>query len=190
VTTSTSAKSLSVLLGDIVKQVSIYREQAEGIGTALLASQKDKVDYHRSAVQALQARERQLMQLIDRAYEEKLGGTVAEDLWNRKSAAWESELANVPLQLRAHQSANSDYYEIVVQILELANKAYGLFVQRKAMSSASYWIRYCRTTLFIAELFALHTKRPLTYLPKGHPINQSGADEARTRDLLRDRQAF
>ena len=101
-------ESFSALLGDAVKQVYMDREQVEDIRTASLASQKDKVDYHRLAVQVLQAREKQLMQSIDRAYEDKLGGSVTEDFWNRKSAAWENELANIRLQLRAHQGANSD----------------------------------------------------------------------------------
>ncbi len=42
----------------------------------------------------------------------------------------------------------------------------------------------------IAELYAPHIKSLSTYSPKGPLINQCGVDETRTRDLLRDRQAF
>ena len=160
-------ESLSELLGDVVKQVYIDREQVEDIRTALLASQKDKVDYHKSSVQALQDREKHLVQLIDRAYEDKLSGSVTEDLWNRKSAAWENELANVRLQQRAHQGANSNYYEFGVQILELANKAYSLFLQQESHEKRRLLNTLLSNCTFYRGTLCPTYKTPFDILAKG-----------------------
>jgi hypothetical protein len=46
---------------------------------------------------------------IDRAYENRLAGRVADDLWERKTKQWEQELADIRLDTALHQSASHDY---------------------------------------------------------------------------------
>ena len=66
---------------------------------------------------------------MDRAYEDKLSAKISDAMWERKSAEWESDLIDIQHKIRAHESANTNYYKTGVAILELANNAYDMYLQ-------------------------------------------------------------
>jgi hypothetical protein len=68
--------------------------------------------------------------MMDRAYEDKLNGKVPEQLWERKSVEWNNELVDIQFQIKSHESANLEYYKTGVDILELANQAYDMYLQQ------------------------------------------------------------
>ncbi len=121
---------LAELLSDVVKQVQIGDDAVKDIKRALLESQKDKVNYHTSSVESLQRRYGHVQALLDRAYEDKLSSKISEDFWQRKSAAWEDEMIDIRLKIKAHESANLNYFQVGSEILELANSAYAMFLEQ------------------------------------------------------------
>jgi hypothetical protein len=57
---------------------------------------------------------------LDRAYEDRLAGRITDQLWGRKSAEWEAELAAVRRETARHEKASHDYGATGSKILELA----------------------------------------------------------------------
>ena len=121
-------EKLAELLGEIVLKIRIDEETVDWIRQALEESHTDKVDFHRQAIDALQKRYNKLQSMIDTAYEDKLAGDITLEFWERKSAEWNREMSKIQTEIDGHQKASLDYVKTGVQILELANKAYDLYL--------------------------------------------------------------
>ena len=85
-------KDLAQLLGEVVRHVEISPDIATMIADALRVSQADQETCQRAAVDRLEHLRDTLQAKLDRGYEDRLAGTISDELWNRKSKAWESEL--------------------------------------------------------------------------------------------------
>ena len=79
---------------------------------------------------ALQARLSALRQRMDRAYQDKLDGKIPENFWERKMAEWTTEELGIQQALNRLELPTSDRLLTVQRTLELANKAYSLYLTR------------------------------------------------------------
>jgi hypothetical protein len=73
---------------------------------------------------------------LDRAYDDRLSGRIPDDLWTSKSAELEEELRRVRAEMAGHERASHDYERTGLQILELAQTAYSLYVTQNAHEQA------------------------------------------------------
>jgi hypothetical protein len=73
---------------------------------------------------------------LDRAYDDRLSGHVSEDLWKRKSVELEAELPRVRAEMEQHEHASHQYEATGLQILELAQNAYSLYLAESAHEQA------------------------------------------------------
>ena len=74
---------------------------------------------------------------MDHAYTDKLDGKISEDFWQRKMIEWQAEEQQTGMALSGlQQSNNGDRLLDAKRILELANKAYSLYVTRKPAEQA------------------------------------------------------
>jgi site-specific DNA recombinase len=121
-------EKLADLLGEIVLRIRIDEETVLWIRKALEESHRDKILFHNQAINSLQKRYNRLQSMIDGAYEDKLAGDIPLELWERKSAEWNDEMSKIQAEIEKHQNASMDYVTTGVQILELANKAYDLYL--------------------------------------------------------------
>jgi len=158
---------LSQLLADVVKQVRIGREAADDIRRALLESQRDRQEYHDKAVTSLRKRYDHTQKLLDRAYEDKLSGKISEDLWRRKSVEWEGTLIDIQHQLRAHDSANVNYYETGSAIIELANEAYALYLRQNRQEQRKLLNTLLSNCTFYRGTLCPTYRKPFDILAKG-----------------------
>lgn len=71
-----------------------------------------------------------------RAYDDRLAGKITDELWSRKSAEWESELATLRQETGRHEHASHDYAVTGSRILELAKNAYHRFIQQNSTEQA------------------------------------------------------
>jgi site-specific DNA recombinase len=67
---------------------------------------------------------------MDGAYQDKLDGKISEELWMRKSAEWQSEENQIRASMRDLQTIRPERSLDAARILELANKAYFLYVKQ------------------------------------------------------------
>ena len=74
---------------------------------------------------------------IDQAYEDKQDGKIPEEFWQRKSADWRSEELLIESQIASlDQRQQPDTLLNAKRILELANRAYFLYLTRKPAEQA------------------------------------------------------
>ncbi len=123
-------EELGLMLAGTVQAMSIDVGKVEDIKQALRESQADMISFRSESLTGLQKRESHLMRLVDKSYEDKLEGLISEDMWRRKSHAWQVDLEAVRNQIRLFNDANLDYYEFGSSILELANSAYDKYLKQ------------------------------------------------------------
>ena len=116
----------------VLRQLQFDEEVLDWISSALRDSHVDEKRFHDEAVQRLQAQYTRLQNRIDQMYIDKLDGRVTVDFFDRKSAEWREEQAEVRRSLKRHEAANHSYMEEGIALLELGNRAADLFEQQPA----------------------------------------------------------
>ncbi len=123
-------EDLPQLFAGAVKRVQVPADVADWIAEALRESQGDKERFHRTAIMQLQQQYLAIQAKLDRAYEDRVGGRITDELWLRKSGEWEAELASVRRETAKHEKASHDYGATGSRILELAKDAHNLFIRQ------------------------------------------------------------
>jgi site-specific DNA recombinase len=67
---------------------------------------------------------------LDQIYLDKLDGKISEDFWLRKTQQWQQEEQQILVAMKALEEATPDRSLNAVRILELANKAYSLYLRQ------------------------------------------------------------
>jgi site-specific DNA recombinase len=162
-------EELAVLMGEIVLKIRIDKETVNWFRQALEESHTDKVDFHRQAMDALQKRYNKLQGMIDAAYEDKLAGDITPEFWERKSTEWNWEMSKIQTEIDDHQKASMDYVKTGVQILELANKAYNLYLAQNNFERRRLLnILLLNCSFYHGTLYPTYRK-PFDILAKGYP---------------------
>ena len=99
-------EGLAQLLGEIVRCVEIPPSTANWIAEALRQSQADKKHFHQTAILKLQQRHLCVQAKPDRAYDDRLAGKISDELWSRRTQAWEAELELVRREVEQHETAS------------------------------------------------------------------------------------
>jgi site-specific DNA recombinase len=116
-------ETLEEKLGEVIRGITIDEGLLDWLVQALRESHRDEKDYHDGMIASLQTQYDKLQHRIDQAYTDKLDGKIPEDLFSRKMNEWREEQSKILSQIQAHQTANRNYLEEGVRVLELANKA-------------------------------------------------------------------
>ena len=110
-------------LARAVEAISLNPALVEWLKDALKESHQDEQDYHKNAVTGLQSELSKLENRIAKIYEDKLDGILSEDQWKLLHDKYSSKIEELKSKIGLHGSANIDYYEKGVRILELAQRA-------------------------------------------------------------------
>jgi hypothetical protein len=121
-------ETLEEKLGEVIEGINIDEGLLDWLIQALRESHRDEKAYHDGMIASLQAQYDKLQHRIDQAYTDKLDGKIPEELFLRKMNEWREEQSKILSQIRAQQTANHNYLEEGICILELANKAYSLYL--------------------------------------------------------------
>ena len=84
----------------------------------------------------LQQQQLLLRSKLDRAYDDRLSGRISDELWSSKSTELEAELQRVRAEMARHERASHEYEATGLQILELAQSAYSLYVTENPQEQA------------------------------------------------------
>ena len=123
-------------LGQVLKDIHIPDEILQQLQESLLNDNGREEENRRQQSGRLVQRLAQVHHRMDQAYQDKLDGKISEEFWNRKSAEWEAEENQVRASLQALQTASPERLLDAVRILELANKAYFLYVRQNHVERA------------------------------------------------------
>jgi hypothetical protein len=73
---------------------------------------------------------------LDQAYQDKLDGKITNGFWERKAAEWQSEEQQVLAAIRETDASKPERLLDAMRILELANKAYFLYLKQPPQEKA------------------------------------------------------
>jgi len=124
-------------MGHVLKDVSIPEEVVQSISASL---QRVHAQMHNNAAQERSRLERELTALhchMDAAYSDKLDGKISTDFWQRKQVDWQTEGFRIKSQIsRLEEDKSGEQLLSVQRILELAQRAYFLYLTRKPAEQA------------------------------------------------------
>jgi site-specific DNA recombinase len=123
-------------LGQILKDIHIPDDVFASLQSLLLADRNSQEATHKQQEGRLQERLALLRRRAEQIYLDKLDGRVSEELWRRKSAEWQQEEQRVLMAIQGLKKARPDSLLDGVRILELANKAYFLYLRQPPAEKA------------------------------------------------------
>jgi hypothetical protein len=121
---------MGLRLGQVLKDIYIPDDVLASLQRAIRADQERSDSWRRHERDRLQKRLSGIRARMDQAYCDKLDGKITEDFWQRKSNEWQQEEQQVLLALNGLQDAEPNRVLTANTILELANKAYFLYVKQ------------------------------------------------------------
>jgi site-specific DNA recombinase len=127
---------LGRLFGGVVKRVNVPAHVAEDLAAGLRQSEAADEAFVRTGAERLRAQQQSLQTKLDRAYDDRLERHISDDLWSRKSAELEDQLQRVRADLARSERPTARYAVTGLQILELAQRAHGLYVTQNPSEQA------------------------------------------------------
>jgi len=129
-------EQLGEQLGQILKDIHIPDDILQQLEHAMLndkgrAEACIKADRDRLESKLLQIRHR-----IDQAYLDKLDGKISEAFWEAKSTEWNEDQQRILAALETLKRPSQDGVQNGLRILELANKAYFLYLKQPPAEKA------------------------------------------------------
>ena len=172
-----------------------------------------KSEYQEHCSSEITKQLKRLQKRIEQAYNDRCDGTIDEEFWVIQNRKWNTEKAELMQQLHQLNSADEKFYVTCERFIKFAKNAHKMFlsgsvedkkfITQLVLSKCTYndkkldielfpvfdallnWVEN-NSTLEQAETLATSTKKA----PEGANFDNGGNDEARTRDLMRDRHAL
>jgi site-specific DNA recombinase len=117
-------------LGQILKNIHIPDTVLAQLQESLLNDKGREEEIRRQQGERAAQRLAQVHRRMDQAYQDRLDGKISEEFWDRKSAEWQAEESDIRASLLELAQARPERMLDASRILELANKAYFLYVRQ------------------------------------------------------------
>ncbi len=130
-------EQISEKLGQVLKDIHIPDDVLAQMQESLAQDCQCVEREAKAQGQQLEQRLTGIRRRMDQAYTDKLDGKIPADFWERKMADWRSEERQIQMAITGLKETNCEDRVLSAQrILELANKAYFLYVTRKPAEQA------------------------------------------------------
>jgi site-specific DNA recombinase len=123
-------------LGTILKQIQIPDHVLAGLQKSLARDQEQAQTVITAQRNALHPRLSAVRRRIDQAYQDKLDGRIPEEFWERKMTEWTREERSIQDALARLEQPTNKQLLTAQRTLELANKAYSLYLTRNSEEQA------------------------------------------------------
>jgi site-specific DNA recombinase len=114
------------------KNLQIPRNVINQITMTLRASHQDKSEFHKIILQNLHNDYQKYETRIEKMYEDKLDNNINESLFTKKSEEYRVKQQEIRGKISRLSIADEDYYLTSEYLLQLANRAYDLFLSSEA----------------------------------------------------------
>ena len=130
-------EELSERLGGVLKNIYVPDSVVADIQRSLATADASRADRLRSERARLQQRLAAIRTRMDQAYTDKLDGKITAEFWERKNAEWLREEQQVQFALAGLKQADEPARLLTAsRTLELANKAYSLYLRQNPAQQA------------------------------------------------------
>ena len=120
----------------ILRDIQIPDKILEQLTAALAQEKNRETVLVRSQQEHLQQRLTSTRRRMEQLYVDKVDGKVGEDFWSRKTAEWQTEEQQILAALHTLEVPQTERLLDVTRILELANKAYSLYLRQNPFEQA------------------------------------------------------
>jgi site-specific DNA recombinase len=129
-------EELSDKLGGILKDIHIPDNVLAQLQKSLLTDKGRQEQLQRQQRERLDQRLRSVRSRLDQAYLDKLDGKISETFWERKAAEWHAEEQQIQQAIQELGQAKPARILDSLKILELANRAYSLYLKQTPAEKA------------------------------------------------------
>jgi site-specific DNA recombinase len=123
-------------LGKIIRDIHIPDAVLVQLQESLLSDKGREEEIREQQGRLLQQRLGQVQRRMDQGYQDKLDGKISEEFWARKASEWQSEEHQILSSIQSLRAARPERLLDASRILELANKAYFLYVKQPPAEKA------------------------------------------------------
>jgi site-specific DNA recombinase len=116
----------------MLRRISIDEEIVNWIATALRESHGDQKRFRDESVARLQQEHTRLQNRLDVMYEDRLDGRIDLSLFERKSGEYRQEQARITAEINGFGTADGQYMDAGIRLLELTRNMHRLFEKRQA----------------------------------------------------------
>lgn len=204
-------------VSDILKSFKITQTILDDVLGCIKEIHIAKNEYQEHATNEITKQIANLQKRIEQLYTDKCDGEVDEEFWNTTNKKWHAEKTELINQLQRMNKADEEFYDMCEMLLKFCKNAHEMFLNGTAeekrfitstvISNITYYDKKLDIELFpvfytLSDLIKEEDKKFNTLEPsesidftnkkdpkKGQFVN-GGNDEARTRDLMRDRHAL
>jgi site-specific DNA recombinase len=177
----------------------------EWIVSALRSSHEDQKKFHEESIASLEKQNQVLQNRLERMYVDKLDGKITDKYYDEKCMLWRQEQDTIQANIRRHRTANRAYLDEGIKMIELAQQAVFLYDKQEMSDKRKLLEFVCSNSTYkdgkltpiykkpfdlLADMNAKYQRVHDVSAQKNQSVSLSGADETRTRDILRDRQAL
>lgn len=129
-------EELSDKLANMVKNIHISDDILELVKQALLENHTDERLYYEKKVNALARQKGMLEHRLHEIYVDKLDRKLSQEKYDSMLEDWTKELDKIKGEIARHEKADINYLSQGTYILELCNKAHGLYLRQNAYERA------------------------------------------------------
>ena len=204
-------------VAEILKSFEITQITIDDVLSCIKEIHIAKNAYQEHATSEIMTQINTLQNRIEQAYQDKCDGKVDEEFWNATNKKWHAEKTELINQLQRMNKADEEFYNMCEMLLKFCKNAHEMylngtveekrFITSTIISNMTYYDKKLDIELFpvfytLSDLIKEEDKKFSTLEPsesidftnkkdpqKGQFVN-GGNDEARTRDLMRDRHAL
>src|SRR5215469_7079076 len=123
-------------LGEILKNIHIPDDILSQLVNSLLTDKDREQVVRRQRIDRLQQRLTTVRRRLDHAYLDMLDGRITDEFWEGKSAEWHEEEQRLSMTIGELDKGKPERLLDGVRILELANKAYFLYLRQNSEAKA------------------------------------------------------
>ena len=160
---------------ELVKKISLSNDQKKWIIKALKDSLEEEQEYNKERIQSLQGQADRLRDRIKKIYIDKLDGKIDEEFWLIQHNEWTSQLEKIKTIINAHDKANDKYLKYGINILELAEDAYNLYIEQSPEEKAKMLKIILSNCILKDGKLSYEYKKPFDILAKGLAFDKDHA---------------
>jgi site-specific DNA recombinase len=123
-------------LGVILRDIHIPDAVLAQLQESLLSDKNRESEVRAGQLRHQEQRLAQIRRRMDQAYQDRLDSKISEEFWVRKSSEWQLEEQKVLNALQSLKATQPERLLDASRILELANKAYYLYVKQSDVEKA------------------------------------------------------
>lgn len=205
------------ILVELLKSFQVSEDLLQTVLKFIKDIHNDKSNYQEHAERTINKKIDLLNKRIKQAYNDKCDGEIDEDFWKERNLEYHAEKTELINKLHRLNEADINFYNTCEKLLKFAKDAPNMFlngtvedkrfITQIVLSNATYYDKKLDVELHPAfdTLFRLSKEHELNKTtpepsesidftnkkdPKKGQFVNGGNDEARTRDLMRDRHAL